>query len=141
MAIRFISENTAFKLKEKKKIKSWIRNVIEDNGKQLGEINYIFCGDQRILEINKQYLKHDYYTDIITFDYFEKDKLQADIFISIDTVESNSQKYNTSFEHELMRVIIHGILHLIGLDDREKKDKIKMREAENFALKLFYNTL
>ena len=98
-----------------------------------------FCNDEKILEINRQYLDHDFYTDIISFDYSEGDIISGDIFISLDTVRTNSQKYNTDYQEELHRVIIHGVLHLCGLDDELDEDAISMREAENSALKQLYN--
>lgn len=136
MAISFQSEN--IKLPEiKKRITSgWIKTVAESYGKSTGEIAFLFCDDDKILEINRQYLKHDYYTDIITFDYSEDDVISGDIFISLDTVKSNSQKYNTNFREEMYRVIIHGILHLCGVDDSSEAEKQNMREAEEIALKL-----
>lgn len=138
MAITFTTIDTKFRIKNKRKIKDWVKTFIENSDKKVGSINYIFCLDEYILDINKRYLKHDYYTDIITFDYSEKNRLEGDIFISLQTVESNSKKFSTTFEHELMRVIIHGILHLDGFDDKTKKEKLVMRSAEDAALEIFY---
>lgn len=138
MAITFTTIDTKFRIKNKRKIKDWVKTFIENSDKKVGSINYIFCLDEYILDINKKYLKHDYYTDIITFDYSEKNRLEGDIFISLQTVESNSKKFSTTFEHELMRVIIHGILHLDGFDDKTKKEKLVMRSAEDAALEIFY---
>jgi probable rRNA maturation factor len=104
--------------------------------KTIGEITYIFCDDDKILEVNRQYLNHDYYTDIITFDYSDGDKISGDIFISLDTVKSNSQMYTTDYQEELFRVIIHGVLHLCGLSDSSEDEKKKMRDAENSALNI-----
>ena len=104
-------DSVSFSLKNKRFIKSWIKDIIQQNKKELGDINYIFCSDEKILEINKEFLKHDYYTDIISFDYCEVNKINGDIFISIDTVKSNSIKYKTEFTEELHRVMIHGVLH------------------------------
>jgi rRNA maturation RNase YbeY len=118
----------------KRKINAWIKKTAENNNKILGDVGYIFCDDARILEVNKQYLKHDYYTDIITFDYSENETISGDIFISLDTVKSNSEKFNTDCQNELYRVIIHGILHLCGYKDKSPKDKKLMREKENGAL-------
>ena len=106
----------------------------------MGEIAYLFCDDEKILEINRTYLQHDFYTDIITFDYSEEDTISGDIFISIDTVRSNSQKYQTEFMEELHRVIIHGILHLCGVNDKSEEEETEMREAENSALTLLKNS-
>jgi rRNA maturation RNase YbeY len=127
-------DSVSFNLKNKRFIKSWIKDIIQQNKKELGDINYIFCSDEKILEINKEFLKHDYYTDIISFDYCEVNKINGDIFISIDTVKSNSIKYKTEFTEELHRVIIHGVLHFLGFKDKTKADAEKMREAENKAL-------
>ncbi|MDR1562335.1 MAG: rRNA maturation RNase YbeY [Dysgonamonadaceae bacterium] len=116
-------------------IKQWIFSVINTFGKKTGNITYVFCSDEEILRINNQYLKHDYYTDIITFDYSEKDLVSGDLFISLDTVKSNSEKFATKFNDELYRVMIHGILHLCGLNDKSAKQQATMRENEDEALK------
>lgn len=120
----------------KRKVSHWIKQVAEIKGKRVGTIAYIFCSDDKILEINKQYLNHDYYTDIITFDYTEGNEISGDIFVSLDTVKSNSQKFNTQYEEELCRVLIHGILHLCGFDDETPEEKALMREKEDAALAL-----
>lgn len=135
MAITFQAENIGFPKIGKRDTKNWIKLIADDYGKKIGDINYLFCSDEKILEVNNQYLSHDFYTDIITFDYSEGNKISGDIFISLDTVRSNSQKYNTDFMEELHRVIIHGILHLCGIDDKSEADSQRMREAENSALK------
>ena len=117
----------------------WIRQVAASRGRRVGEIAYIFCSDDRILEVNRQYLGHDYYTDIITFDYCEGDCLHGDIFISLDTVRSNADDLGTELDMELHRVIIHGILHLCGIEDKGEGQRAVMEEAENKALDLFSN--
>ena len=133
--ILFINDDSvSYKLKNKRLIKSWIREIILSYKKETGEINYIFCSDRKILAINKEFLKHDYYTDIITFDYCNEQIINSDVFISLDTVKSNSHLYKTPFIDELHRVMIHGVLHLIGFKDKSKLDAEKMREAENIAL-------
>lgn len=134
MPITFQSEGIDFPGIRKRDIKNWIKLVVDGYGKKIGEVNYLFCTDEKILEVNNQYLSHDFYTDIITFDYSEGNKISGDIFISLETVGTNSQKYNTNFMEELHRVIIHGILHLCGIDDKSDDDFRKMREAENRAL-------
>lgn len=134
MAVTFQSEGIDFPGIRKRDIKNWIKLVVDGYGKKIGEVNYLFCTDEKILEVNNQYLSHDFYTDIITFDYSEGNKISGDIFISLETVGTNSQKYNTNFMEELHRVIIHGILHLCGIDDKSDDDSRKMREAENRAL-------
>ena len=113
---------------------AWIKSVSAAHGKTIGEIAYIFCSDPYILQVNQQYLQHDYYTDIITFDYCEGDKLSGDIFVSLDTVKSNSEEFNTGFIEELERIIIHGILHLCGFKDKNPKDKAEMTRQEDAAL-------
>ena len=135
MAITFQAENIDFPKIKRQVTKNWIKVVAGNHGKKIGEVNYLFCTDEKILEVNNKYLSHDFYTDIITFDYSEGNRISGDIFISLDTVRSNSQKYNTGFMEELYRVIIHGILHLCGVDDKTETDSLKMREAENSALK------
>ncbi|MBR5855694.1 MAG: rRNA maturation RNase YbeY [Bacteroidales bacterium] len=134
--IQYFNNNVAFDFKSKLLIKKWIKNVAASYGKRCADINIIFCSDPALLEINKQFLGHDYYTDIITFDYCEGDKLSGELYISIDTVKANAQEYEQTFETELHRVIIHGILHLIGLDDHSPKDIQQMRRGEDEALEL-----
>ena len=113
---------------------AWIKDIASKHGKTIGEIAYIFCDDAKILEVNRQYLGHDYYTDIITFDYCEDDKLSGDIFISMDTVKSNSVTYGTDYYDELTRVIIHGILHLCGYKDKSDDESKAMRALEDAAV-------
>ncbi len=136
MAITFQAENVALPNIKKRATSNWIKVVAEEYGKKAGDISYIFCDDAKILEINQTYLHHDFYTDIITFDYSEGDRISGDIFIGIDTVRSNAEKYGTNFDDELHRVIIHGILHLCGLKDKSEADSKKMREAEDKALSI-----
>ena len=141
MAITFQAENVALPNIKKRATSNWIKAVAEEYGKKAGDISYIFCDDAKILEINRTYLHHDFYTDIITFDYSEGDRISGDIFISIDTVRSNAEKYGTNFDEELHRVIIHGILHLCGLKDKSETDSKKMRNAEDTALSMLNNTI
>ncbi len=117
----------------------WITQVIEKNNKDVGELTYIFCSDEYLLEINKQYLQHDYFTDIITFNYCEEDTISGDLFISVDTVLDNSKTFGVDFETELNRVIIHGVLHLIGFDDKCDEDQEEMTRQENLSLELLNN--
>lgn len=114
----------------------WIKRVAASHGKKVGDIAYIFCSDEKMLEVNKEYLNHDYYTDIITFDYTEGDVIGGDIFISVDTVKSNSEEFNASFDNELHRILIHGILHLCGFKDKQTDDKAEMTRQEDSALSL-----
>lgn len=132
--IRFYQKETNFDLQYKAIIKKWIKGVVEVSGKKVGDVNIIFCNDPSILEINQQFLGHDYYTDIITFDYCEGNTVSGELYISVDTVEANAQEYNETFRNEMHRVIIHGILHLLGYDDHSEEDIAQMREQEDLAL-------
>lgn len=134
--IRYFTEDTRFLFKGKRLTSNWLKKVAEQEGKRIGQISVIFCSDPYLLDINRKYLGHDYYTDIITFDYCEGDLLSGDLFISIDTVRDNAAFYGTTFENELHRVIVHGVLHLIGYDDHSDADTAAMRAAENRALAL-----
>lgn len=121
---------------KKRPTTAWIRAVAATYGKKVGDVNYIFCDDERILEVNREYLQHDYYTDIITFDYTEDDTISGDLFISLDTVKSNSEQFATEYDEELHRTIIHGILHLCGIDDKGPGEREIMEAAENKALSM-----
>lgn len=114
----------------------WIRRVAESHGRRVGEVGYMFVDDSRILAANREYLGHDYYTDIITFDYDEGQTINGDILISLDTVSSNAEKFGRPYDEELHRVIIHGILHLCGINDKGPGEREKMEKAENEALAL-----
>ena len=114
----------------------WVKKVAETYGKKVGEIAYVFCSDEKILEVNRQYLQHDYYTDIISFDYTEGNRISGDLFISLDTVRSNAELFNQPYDRELHRVIIHGILHLCGINDKGPGEREIMEAAENKALSL-----
>lgn len=128
--ITFNSE-TSFTLKNQKKLVKWIDDVISSEGFQVGEINYIFCDDSYLNKINQEFLNHDTFTDIISFDYTLGKEVGGDIFISIERVLENAEKFNEVFENELHRVMIHGILHFIGYKDKTKKDKTLMRTKED----------
>ncbi len=134
--IRQFSEDINFKLKGVLAIKKWLKSTLENEGFTLGEINYIFCSDNYILEINKDYLNHNYFTDIITFNYNEGKKVNADIFISIDTVKSNANSRKIDFDNELHRVMVHGILHLVGYNDKTPTQQIEMTSKEDYYLNL-----
>jgi len=136
VAINFFSEDISFKLSDKKKIKNWIKDLIEKYSYRVGDINYIFTSEDKILEINNQYLNHNYFTDIITFPYTDGQIISADIFISIPTVQSNAESFNESFLNELNRVIVHGVLHLIGFNDNTETENKRMREQENHWLSI-----
>lgn len=135
--ITFNIEDADPKLKNKRLLKSWIAKVADSYGLKTGDLAYVFCSDDLILEVNKEFLQHDYYTDIITFDYCEGDTISGDMYISVDTVRTNSELYSTSFINEMHRVIIHGVLHLCGLKDKAPDDEKKMREAEAKALAMW----
>ena len=137
MAIYFSTENIAFDLKNKLKVKKWISNIIKAQNKKVGDISYLFCDDAYLIEVNRTYLDHDTYTDIITFDYVEDDLISGDIMISVERVKENAQLFNTSFDQELHRVIIHGILHLLGQGDKTDKQAAQMRKKEEAALALW----
>jgi len=137
MAIYFSTENIAFDLKNKLKVKKWISNIIKAQNKKVGDISYLFCDDAYLIEVNRTYLDHDTYTDIITFDYVEGDLISGDIMISVERVKENAQLFNTSFDQELHRVIIHGILHLLGQGDKTDKQAAQMRKKEEAALALW----
>lgn len=137
MAIYFSTENIAFDLKNKLKVKRWISDIIKAQNKKVGDISYLFCDDAYLIEVNRTYLDHDTYTDIITFDYVEGDFISGDIMISVERVKENAQLFNTSFDQELHRVIIHGILHLLGQGDKTDKQAAQMRKKEESALALW----
>lgn len=135
--IQFFSEDVEFSLKDTKKTIQWITKVSSSSDKEIESINYIFCSDEYLLSINKEHLDHDYYTDIITFDLSEdKNIIESDIFISIDRVKENAITNNINFDTELYRVIIHGLLHLVGFNDKTEEQKIIMREKEDACLSL-----
>lgn len=117
-------------------VNDWISTIIENHGKELGELSVIFCSDDYILKVNREYLNHDYFTDIITFDYCEESLINGDLFISLDTVKDNSNDFNTGYDNELMRVVIHGVLHLIGFKDKTDEDQAEMTNQENMSLSL-----
>ena len=119
---------------KKRPTTAWIRSVAATYGMKVGDVNYIFCNDERILEVNREYLQHDYYTDIITFDYTEGNIISGDLFISLDTVKTNSEQFATEYDEELHRTIIHGILHLCGINDKGPGEREIMEAAENKAL-------
>ena len=139
--IRFFNKDIKFDLEKKLVFKKWIKTVVEQYDCKVGDLNVIFCNDLYILEINRQFLSHDYYTDIITFDYSEDNIINGELYISIDTVRANALEYGQSFPDELHRVIIHGALHLCGLDDHCDEDIKEMRDAENSALDLLSTML
>ena len=136
MAISFYAEKVKVPNFRRRTVSEWIRTVAQHYGKQVGDVAYQFCDDETILDFNRKYLQHDYYTDIITFDQSVEDMLFADIIISTETVHTNAQEYQRPYEEELLRVIIHGILHTCGLNDHTEQEQQAMRAAEQHALEL-----
>lgn len=135
--INFFSEGIDYSLKNEPQIVKWIESVSRQHDFEINQINYIFCDDEYLLKVNSEHLDHHYYTDIITFDLAEEEgKLESDIFISIDRVIDNAKQIEVSFEHELQRVIIHGVLHLIGFNDKTSEEKTLMRKKEDACLSL-----
>ena len=134
MAISFTTQNVNMPDVNVTDVTNWVKRVAASYGKRCGDITYIFCDDERILEVNRAFLQHDYYTDIITFDYTTGNTISGDLFISLDTVLSNSRLLNESYERELYRVIIHGILHLCGINDKGEGEREIMECCENEAL-------
>ena len=134
MAITYQTEGIKMPDIKKRETTEWIKAVAATYEKRIGEIAYIFCSDEKILEVNRQYLQHDYYTDIITFDYCEGNRLSGDLFISLETVKTNSEQFNTPYEEELHRTIIHGILHHCRINDKGPGEREIMEAAENKAL-------
>ena len=134
--VRYFFEDVKFEYKDRRFNNTWLKLVAESEIRRLGDVNIIFCSDPYILNINLQYLGHDYFTDIITFDYCEGKKISGDLFISVDSVRENAAFYKTDFNEELHRVIVHGILHLIGYDDHTEGDIKVMRSKENYYLEL-----
>jgi probable rRNA maturation factor len=129
-----VDDDLDFSLEKKNNLKGWIKKTIKQEGKTAGTISYLFCADKALLKINREFLKHDFYTDIITFDYSEKNKIEGEIFISIDRVKENARTFKQPFEKELMRTVIHGVLHLCGYKDKKPADKKRMRAKEDDAI-------
>lgn len=134
--ITYTTEDVKMPVFPKRKTSAWIKSVAALHGKTVGDIAYIFCSDEKILDINRMYLQHDYYTDIITFDYSEDNMISGDLFISLDTVRTNAEKFAVAYDSELYRVIIHGVLHLCGIDDKAPGARAVMERYENEALQL-----
>lgn len=132
--INFYNKDVKLKLNTKTKLKEWIKACAANESKTVGEISIIFCSDEHILEINKEHLNHDYYTDIITFNYNVENTISGDLFISTDSVKDNAKVMGVPFERELYRVIIHGVLHLIGYNDKTRKQEKEIRKKEDFYL-------
>lgn len=133
--VRYFFEDTSFVFKGRKLNNLWLKTVAESEICRIGDVNIIFCSDNYILDVNQKYLQHDYFTDVITFDYCQDNILSGDIFVSVDTVRENALTYGAdSFEQELQRVMVHGLLHLIGYDDQTPEQQNVMRSKENYYL-------
>lgn len=141
--ITYNSENIKMPGIKRREVTKWIRAVAATYGRKVGEVGYLFCDDEKILEVNNEYLGHNYYTDIITFDYDEDDIINGDLVISLDTVRTNAEQFGKTYEEELHRVIIHGILHLCGINDKGPGEREIMEAEENKALALLadYDTM
>jgi rRNA maturation RNase YbeY len=136
MAITYHTKNGQIPFIRRRIVNLWIKSAAKSYGKEIGEIAYIFCSEGQILDVNMQYLNHDYYTDIITFDYSEGDVISGDIFVSVDTIKSNAETLGVSFREELHRILIHGILHLCGINDKSVEERKVMETNENKALSI-----
>ncbi|MBE6310462.1 MAG: rRNA maturation RNase YbeY [Bacteroidales bacterium] len=139
--INFLSKKIEMPKFDEEKVRTWIEEVARRHDRRVGDLNYIFCNDEKILEVNIEFLQHDYYTDIITFDYSTKRKISGDIFISLDTVASNAGLFAKDYDEEFMRVVIHGVLHLCGINDKGEGEREIMEQHENDALALWTNDI
>ena len=136
-SISFHNESVNNKTPSKRLLKAWIKEFVSNHGKKVGELAFVFCSDEKILEINQNFLQHDYYTDIITFDYCEADFVSGDIFISVERVQENATSHNIEYNEELLRVLAHGVLHLIGFQDKSPQKKKEMTQNEDLCISLF----
>lgn len=141
MPICYHNNEVTFSLRHKRKINEWIMQIVMLHKRTVGNISFVFCSDTYILDINRQYLNHDYYTDVITFDYSLGELIEAEVFISLDTVRSNANYYGVSFEEEIHRVIIHSVFHLLGFNDSTEVERTVMTQQENFALDVLSDLL
>ena len=137
--INFFNEDVEFPHLDNERVINWLSRIANKHQKEVGDISYIFCSDSYLLDVNRQYLDHDYLTDIITFDYTEQNIISGDIFISTDRVADNAIEYNVSFEEELLRVLVHGVLHLIGFKDKSEEDQFVMTQKENDSINDYHN--
>jgi len=139
MPIEFYNQDTEFNVENNENISKWIEDIIVDDDAEIGEISIVFCSDEYLLDINKKHLNHDFYTDVITFDNTIDNIISGDIYVSVDTVSDNAVLYNTTFENELLRVIIHGVLHLLGFNDETDEEIKEMRQQEELNLQKYKN--
>ena len=137
-SISFHNEGVHTKTPSKRLLKAWIKEFVSKHDKKVGELAFVFCSDEKILEVNQNFLQHDYYTDIITFDYCEGDFISGDIFISVERVLENATDREVEYNNELLRVIAHGVLHLLGFQDKSKKEKVEMIQNEDLCISLFF---
>jgi rRNA maturation RNase YbeY len=137
-SISFYNDGVRPKTPSKRLLKAWIKEFVSNHGKKVGELAFVFCSDDKILEVNQGFLQHDYYTDIITFDYCEGEIISGDIFISVERVLENATLHQVNYTTELLRVISHGVLHLIGFQDKEEKNKVEMTRNEDLCMSLFF---
>jgi probable rRNA maturation factor len=137
MPVTFYKEEVEFKLPSERKLSNWLVGIAASKGKIISQIAYIFCDDEYLLKINREYLNHDNYTDIITFPYKQGSEIESDIFISIDRIKENAITFKSTFEKELLRVMVHGLLHLLGYKDKTEEDVEEMRNKENWAIDMF----
>ena len=141
MAVRYFNEGVSFQPEGKRKISQWLTQVAAREGKKTGYLNFIFVSEEIILDINKKYLHHHHYTDVITFDYSAGNTISGEMYISVDTVRANANEYCVDFRNELLRVMVHGVLHLCGYKDHTDSERKEMRDKENRMLNLFYETI
>jgi rRNA maturation RNase YbeY len=137
-SISFHNEGVNTKTPSKRLLKAWIKEFVSNHGKKVGELAFVFCSDEKILEVNQNFLQHDYYTDIITFDYCEGEIVSGDIFISVERVQENAVSHKVDYNTELLRILAHGVLHLIGFQDKKEKNKIEMTRNEDLCMSLFF---
>lgn len=137
--IEFQTKDVAMPALDMRKVEIWLGEVAASHGRRIGNVNYLFCDDNEILRVNREFLGHDYFTDIITFDYSHRDRVGGDLFISLDTVASNAAGLGEDYDTELLRVIVHGVLHLCGIDDKGPGEREVMEAAENAALDMWKN--
>jgi len=137
-SISFHNESVNNKTPSKRLLKAWIKEFVANHGKKVGELAFVFCSDEKILEVNQNFLQHDYYTDIITFDYSEGGVISGDVFISVERVLENAASHQVDYNTELLRVISHGVLHLIGFQDKEEEKKDEMTRNEDLCISLFF---
>ena len=136
-SISFHNEGVGTKTPSKRLLKAWIKEFVSNHDKKVGELAFVFCSDEKILEVNQNFLQHDYYTDIITFDYCEGEIVSGDIFISVERVTENATSHNVEYNEELLRVLAHGVLHLIGFQDKSPQKKKEMTQNEDLCISLF----